>query len=125
MPRSHDNATTQKNTGRLPQTGRYLFKLNRDPAASITSWTEEPRPRIANYVAPLVDKRTTCPVAARAGDRERRRVAVIRSIARHHRIGWVRRTRNRATNDGAGCKTAGNAEPDPATAAARLGVVGD
>src|SRR6516162_1703808 len=59
------------------------------------SGAEKPRPRIADHVTPLVDQRTARPVAARAGDRNRRRIGGVWRIARHHRIGRVCRICNR------------------------------
>src|SRR5712671_3261823 len=97
---------------------------NRGLAASVLVLrAEEPRPRIADHVAPLVVQRTARPIAARTPDRIGLCVGGIGDVARRHPIGRICRVRNRATDDGAGCKATDNAKADPAAATARLGVV--
>src|SRR6266446_3866299 len=83
---------------------------------------EEPRPRIADHVAPLVVERTARPIAARTPDRISPTVGRIGDVAGLDRIGGICRVRNRAADDRASSKAAENAEPNAAATAARLGV---
>src|SRR5262249_30211842 len=91
-------------------------------ASTLVLRAEEPRPRIADHVAPLVVQRLMRPIAARTGDRNGRPIGGISDVARINRIGRIGRVRNRVADDGAGSEATENAEPDAAATAARRGV---
>src|SRR6266436_1301398 len=111
-------------SGRGRVGGRHMPFARRRPCGPVLVLrAEEPRPRIADHVAPLVVERTTRPIAARTSDRISPGVGRIGHVARRHRIGRICRVRNRAADDGAGCKATDNAEPDSAAATARVSVV--
>src|SRR5258707_12429586 len=127
-----DPSSVQKDTGppTLPSHlrwrgragGRRMPSRDGGPTASILVLrAEEPRPRIADHVAPLIVERAARPIAARTPDRISPTVGGIGDVAWRHRIGRIRRVRNRSADDGAGSKATKNAEPHAAATAARLG----
>src|SRR6266446_8261702 len=111
-------------SGRGRVGGRHMPFARRRPCGPVLVLrAEEPRPRIADYVAPLVVERTTRPIAARTSDRISPGVGGIGNVAWRHRIGRIGRVRNRTADDGARSKATENAEPHAAAATARISVV--
>src|SRR5262249_30533625 len=116
MPRSAANA---KNTGPHPtlsrkagerKVGAGTCRYYEGLAASIAMLrAEEPRARITDHVAPLIEQRTARPIAARTPDRIRRCIRRIGNVTRLYRISGICRVRNCAADDGASCKSAHNA----------------
>src|SRR6266436_6061742 len=112
-------------SGRGRVGGRHMPFARRRPCGPVLVLrAEEPRPRIADYVAPLVVERTTRPIAARTSDRISPGVGGIGNVAWRHRIGRICRVRNRTADDGARSKATENAQPHAAAATARISVVG-
>jgi len=108
MPRLVVNAKNAAPTHPFPVGkegwGRQMRLRSRLSSLGLAVTAEEPRPRIADHIAPLIVERTTRPIAAWAPDRIRRCVGGIGDVAGLHRIGWISRVRNRAADDGASSK---------------------
>src|SRR6266478_5882316 len=91
--------------GRGRAGGRHMPSRDGGPAASILVLrAEEPRPRIADHVAPLIVERAARPIAARTPDRISPTVGRIGDVAGLDRIDGICRVRNRAADDRASSK---------------------